>query len=52
MPWESVGEFILYATPEEKQRMADIFKMIKPYHPANQPTNPTGVVFSTLNRCK
>jgi hypothetical protein len=29
--WESVGEFILYATPEEKQKMADIFKMIKPY---------------------
>jgi hypothetical protein len=29
--WESVGEFIRYATPDEKQRMADIFKMIKPY---------------------
>jgi hypothetical protein len=45
MPWESVGEFILYATAEEKKKMSDIFKSITPY----QGTAPTltGVVFST-----
>lgn len=49
MPWESVGEFILYATPEEKQRMSNIFKRIKPYTAPilTFSTLSTGVVFST-----
>ena len=33
MPYESTGDFLLRATPEEKQKMDEIFKMIKPYKP-------------------
>jgi len=34
MPYESTGDFLLNATPEEIQKMTEIFKMIKPYDPS------------------
>jgi hypothetical protein len=42
-PYESCGDFILRATPEDIAKMTEIFKMIKPYDPSTL----TGVVFST-----
>ena len=35
MPYESTGDFLLNATPEELKRMDEIMKSIKPYEPIN-----------------
>lgn len=33
MPYESTGDFLLNATPEEIQKMTEIFKTIEEYRP-------------------
>jgi hypothetical protein len=51
MPYESTGDFLLNATPEELKRMDEIMKSIKPYEPIEL-TNRTNLYWSSILNIK
>lgn len=50
MPYESTGDFLLNATPEELKRMDEIMKSIKPYEPLDIST--TNLYWSSILNIK